>query len=52
MTHPPLMVGTESLDDDLVMAKAASSDFQDRMPAVMKDELTAGSHIEQAADHC
>ena len=52
ITHPPLMVGTESYDDDLRMAKAASADFQSRMPAVMQDELNAGAHIEQAADHC
>lgn len=52
MTHPPLIAGSESLDDDVAMAKAASTDFQRRMPAVMQDELTAGGHIEQAADHC
>jgi len=50
--HPPLAVGSESLDDDLAMAKAASKDFLGRMPAVMQDEMTAGSHIELAADHC
>jgi len=52
MDHPPLLLGTESVDDDVAMAKAASTDFQGRMPAVMQDEMTAGTHIEQAADHC
>jgi hypothetical protein len=50
--HPPLLVGSESLDDDVTMSRAASHEFQTRMPAVMQDELTAGSHIELAADHC
>jgi hypothetical protein len=52
IVHPPLSVGSESLDDDVTMAKAASSDFLGRMPAVMQDEMTAGGHIELAADHC
>jgi hypothetical protein len=52
MVHPPLIAGSESLDDDVAMSRAASREFQTRMPAVMQDELTAGSHIELAADHC
>jgi len=46
------LAGTETLRDDVTMAKAASHDFQDRLPAVMKDELTAGARIETAADNC
>jgi hypothetical protein len=34
------------------MARAASADFLGRVPAIMQDELMAGSHIELAADHC
>ncbi|HTU69394.1 MAG TPA: hypothetical protein VMF11_03655 [Candidatus Baltobacteraceae bacterium] len=48
----PLMVGHESVDDDVRMAASASSDFQDRMLAVERDEMTAGGRIEQAADNC
>lgn len=52
LANPPLLVGSESLADDVAMSRAASVDFQGRMPAVMQDELMAGSHIELAADHC
>lgn len=52
LANPPLLVGSESLADDVAMSRAASVDFQGRMPAVMQDEVTAGSHIELAADHC
>ncbi|HUN29397.1 MAG TPA: hypothetical protein VMV65_06300 [Alphaproteobacteria bacterium] len=52
LIHPPLLVGSESLEDDVSMSQAASKDFQSRMPAVMQDEATAGGHIELAADHC
>ncbi|HTX57708.1 MAG TPA: hypothetical protein VMD47_11475 [Candidatus Acidoferrales bacterium] len=50
--HPPLLAGSESLEQDLQMAQAASDDFKGRMPDVMKDELNAAGHIELAADHC
>ena len=52
VNNPPLLAGSESLADDVAMSKAASTDFQGRMSAVMQDEVTAGSHIELAADHC
>ncbi|HUA09586.1 MAG TPA: hypothetical protein VMA98_09950 [Candidatus Acidoferrales bacterium] len=52
MRGAPFLAGSESVEDDVRMAKAASEDFQSRMPAVMQDELNAGAHIEQAADHC
>ena len=52
IANPPLLVGSESLADDVAMSRAASADFQGRMKAVMQDELTAGGHIELAADHC
>jgi hypothetical protein len=47
-----LTVGHESHDDDVRMAAAASADFQNRLAAVLQDEMTAGNHIEQASDHC
>lgn len=46
------LAGTESLTDDLTMARAASTDFQSRLPALRQDEQAAGSHIETAADKC
>lgn len=52
VNNPPLLAGSESLAADVEMSRAASADFQGRMSAVMQDELTAGSHIELAADHC
>jgi hypothetical protein len=52
VNHPALLVGSESLADDVTMARAASADFLGRVPAIMQDELMAGSHIELAADHC
>ena len=52
VNNPPLLRRSESLAADVEMSRAASADFQGRMSAVMQDELTAGSHIELAADHC
>jgi hypothetical protein len=46
------LAGTESLNDDVTMARAASTDFQQRIPALMQDEQTAGNRIETAADNC
>lgn len=46
------LAGTESLTDDLTMARAASDDFRDRIPALRQDEQTAGTRIETAADKC
>jgi len=47
-----LTVGHFSHEDDVRMAASASTDFQSRMPAILQDEMTAGSHIEQASVHC
>jgi len=49
---PPLMIGHESGADDVQMAGLASSDFQNRLPDIMEDELNAGNHIEAATDNC
>jgi hypothetical protein len=46
------LAGTESLTDDVTMAKAASEDFVTRLPALRQDEQTAGSRIETAATNC
>lgn len=46
------LAGTESLNDDVTMARAASVDFQGRLPALMQDEQAAGNRIETAADKC
>jgi hypothetical protein len=40
------------LTDDVTMARAASQDFVDRLPALRQDEQTAGNRIETAADKC
>ncbi len=47
-----LTVGEESHEDDVRMAASASADFQSRMPAILQDEMTAGSRIELASVHC
>jgi hypothetical protein len=49
---PPLGIGHESGADDVQMADLASSDFLNRLPAIMQDELNAGNHIEAASDNC
>jgi hypothetical protein len=46
------LAGTESLTDDLTMARAASEDFRSRLPALRQDEQTAGTRIDAAADKC
>lgn len=46
------LAGTESLTDDVTMARAASQDFVERLPALRQDELTAGNRIETAAEKC
>ncbi len=46
------LAGTESLTDDVTLARAASQDFVTRLPAVRHDELTAVPRIEAAADKC
>jgi hypothetical protein len=50
--HRPLLAGQESPEDDVTMARAASEDFQSRLPALMLDEMTAAGHIETAAQGC
>jgi hypothetical protein len=44
--------GDETAMDDLRMARAASHDFESRLPAIFSDELNAGSHISSASDRC
>lgn len=44
--------GDETPADDVRMALEASTDFQSRLPALMKDEMTAATHIENAAEGC
>lgn len=46
------LAGTESLTDDITLARAASQDFMTRLPAVRHDEQTAVPRIEAAADKC
>ncbi|HTZ55652.1 MAG TPA: hypothetical protein VMB20_11370 [Candidatus Acidoferrum sp.] len=46
------LAGTETLTDDVTMARAASQDFLTRLPALRLDEQTAGTRIETAADKC
>ena len=46
------LAGTESLTDDITLARAASQDFMTRLPAVRNDERTAVPRIEAAADKC
>jgi hypothetical protein len=46
------LAGTESLTDDVTMARAASEDFTSRLSALRQDEQTAGDRIETAADKC
>jgi hypothetical protein len=45
-------VGKESWSDDVAMANAAADDFLRRVPAILTDEMNAGSRIETAGDHC
>src|SRR5208283_3221822 len=52
LTHQPSLAGSETLTDDLTMARAASLDFQERLPALMLDERAAGDRIETVADKC
>ena len=44
--------GDETPEQDLQMARAASADFQSRLPAILTDELNAGGHVASASDHC
>jgi hypothetical protein len=44
--------GRASWNEDLRMAQDAAGDFQDRMPAIFQDELTAGARIEEAGNNC
>jgi hypothetical protein len=46
------LAGTESLTDDLTLARAASQDFATRLPALRLDEQAAGARIESAATKC
>lgn len=46
------LAGTESLTDDVTLARAASQDFMTRLPALRQDERAAGSRIETAATKC
>ena len=46
------MPGNESWADDVEMASRASSDFQQRLPAIFADEQTAGTRISQANERC
>ena len=46
------LAGTESITDDLTMARAASQDFVTRLPALRQDEQAASSRIETAATKC
>ncbi|MGB6984647.1 MAG: hypothetical protein WBD74_01585 [Candidatus Aquilonibacter sp.] len=46
------LAGTESLTDDLTLARAASESFVTRLPALRVDEQTAGARIETAANGC
>lgn len=46
------LAGTESLTDDVTMARAASQDFVGRLPALRQDEQAAGTRIDAAAEKC
>jgi hypothetical protein len=46
------LAGTESLTDDVTMARAASEDFVQRLPAIRQDEQTTANKIDAAADKC
>jgi hypothetical protein len=46
------LAGTESLTDDVTLARAASEDFITRLPALRQDEQAASSRIETASDKC
>lgn len=46
------IAGSESPAEDVQMAKRAAEDFGSRIPAILEDELTAGTRIAQANDRC
>ncbi len=52
MPPAPLQVGHETHVEDVEMAGEASSDFLNRLPAIMQDEVNAGNHIEAASENC
>lgn len=44
--------GDESTATDAALALKASRDFERRLPAILRDELTAGARIAKANEHC
>ncbi len=46
------LAGEESLGQDQSYARAASRDFERRVPGILKDELRAGARIARANERC
>lgn len=46
------LAGDESRGDDLELAAKASRDFQSRLSAILRDEVTAGGRIARANERC